>query len=333
MSWSKCVAILRSVRAANWMRCRSRKSRSTCSPSRSSPARPARIGTRRQLFELMRSAYPYRELTREEFDDVVRMLAEGFSTKRGRRGALIHHDAVNQRVRGRRGARLVALTSGGAIPDNADYRVVLEPSETVHRHGQRRLRRREHGRRHFPARQRLLANPARSTPAPCASKMRTDSRRASPSGWARRPGRTGELSRAVSDLRSRWRTRSQALRAQREVSRRCAVAAGGRTRSARDRARGSWRTTFRGDSPRARRHPFAANSSCWSGSSTSRAACNWSCIPRSAIRVNRAWGLALRKRFCRSFNFRIAGGGDRRRHRALARAPSIRFRWRTFSTI
>src|SRR5213082_1175759 len=83
-----------------------------------------------KLFDLVRSAYPYRNLTRQEFDDVLRMLAEGFSTKRGRRGALIHHDAVNQRVRGRRGARLVALTSGGAIPDNADYRVVLEPSET-----------------------------------------------------------------------------------------------------------------------------------------------------------------------------------------------------------
>jgi len=83
-----------------------------------------------QLFELMRSAYPYRNLTREAFDDVLRMLAEGFSTKRGRRGALIHHDAVNHRVRARRGARLVALTSGGAIPDNADYRVVLEPGET-----------------------------------------------------------------------------------------------------------------------------------------------------------------------------------------------------------
>src|SRR2546429_3317367 len=81
-------------------------------------------------FDLARSAYPYRNLTRQEFDDVLRMLAEGFSTKRGRRGALIHYDAVNQRVRGRRGARLVALTSGGAIPDNADYRVVLEPSET-----------------------------------------------------------------------------------------------------------------------------------------------------------------------------------------------------------
>src|SRR5437016_322780 len=78
----------------------------------------------------MRSAYPYRNLTRQEFTDVLRMLSEGFSTKRGRRGALIHHDAVNHRVRARRGARLVALTSGGAIPDSSDYRVVLEPSET-----------------------------------------------------------------------------------------------------------------------------------------------------------------------------------------------------------
>src|SRR5258707_1753948 len=82
------------------------------------------------LYDLMRSAWPYRQLTREEFDEVLRMLAEGFSTKRGRRAALIHHDAVNHRVRARRGTRLVALTSGGAIPDNADYRVVLEPSET-----------------------------------------------------------------------------------------------------------------------------------------------------------------------------------------------------------
>jgi ATP-dependent Lhr-like helicase len=82
------------------------------------------------LFELMRSAYPYRNLTRKEFDDVVRMLTEGFSTRRGRRSALIHHDGVNHRIRARRGARLLALTSGGAIPDNADYRVVVEPSET-----------------------------------------------------------------------------------------------------------------------------------------------------------------------------------------------------------
>jgi len=83
-----------------------------------------------ELFELARCAWPYRNLTRAEFDGVIKMLAEGFSTKRGRRAALIHHDAVNHRLRGRRGARLVALTSGGAIPDNADYRVILEPAET-----------------------------------------------------------------------------------------------------------------------------------------------------------------------------------------------------------
>ena len=80
-----------------------------------------------ELFELMRGAYPYRDLRREEFDECVRMLAEGFSTRRGRRGALLHHDAVNKMLRPRKGARLTALTSGGAIPDNADYKVMLEP--------------------------------------------------------------------------------------------------------------------------------------------------------------------------------------------------------------
>jgi ATP-dependent Lhr-like helicase len=82
------------------------------------------------LFDLVRSAYPYRDLTRREFDDVVQMLAEGFTTRRGRRGAHLHYDGVNRRIRGRRGARLSAITSGGAIPDLGDYRVVLEPTET-----------------------------------------------------------------------------------------------------------------------------------------------------------------------------------------------------------
>ncbi|HEY8006709.1 MAG TPA: DEAD/DEAH box helicase [Methylocella sp.] len=80
-----------------------------------------------ELLALLRRAWPYRNLTEADFYSVVTMLAEGFTTRRGRRGALIHHDAVNHRLRGRRGARLTALTSGGAIPDNADYRVLLEP--------------------------------------------------------------------------------------------------------------------------------------------------------------------------------------------------------------
>src|SRR5205085_6651142 len=80
---------------------------------------------------MIRDAYPYRNLEREQFDSIVRMLAEGFTTKRGRRSTYLHHDAVNKRLRGRRGARLAAITSGGAIPDTADYAVVLEPTDLV----------------------------------------------------------------------------------------------------------------------------------------------------------------------------------------------------------
>ncbi len=83
-----------------------------------------------ELFALSRGAYPYRALERAEFDEVVRMLADGFTTRRGRHGALIYHDSVNHLLRGRRSARLTALTSGGTIPDNADYKVLLEPQAT-----------------------------------------------------------------------------------------------------------------------------------------------------------------------------------------------------------
>ncbi len=84
-----------------------------------------------ELFALMSRAWPYRDLTRKDFDEVLAMVAEGFATKRGRRGALVHRDEVNRRVRGRRGSRMLAITSGGAIPEVADYKVVLEPDDTV----------------------------------------------------------------------------------------------------------------------------------------------------------------------------------------------------------
>ena len=82
------------------------------------------------LYALVRRAHPYRELSRERFDEVLEMLASGFATRRGRRGALLHRDRVHGKLRPRRGARLIAITSGGAIPDTADYRVVLEPQNT-----------------------------------------------------------------------------------------------------------------------------------------------------------------------------------------------------------
>ncbi|MGH7108137.1 MAG: hypothetical protein ACREFT_16700, partial [Acetobacteraceae bacterium] len=79
------------------------------------------------LFARFRSAYPYRDLPREDFDAIVEMLSEGVATSRGRSGALLHRDRVNGRVKGRRGARLAAITSGGAIPENANYSVIAEP--------------------------------------------------------------------------------------------------------------------------------------------------------------------------------------------------------------
>ena len=79
------------------------------------------------LFDRIRRAYPYRNLERAQFDTIVEMLSEGIAARRGRYGTYLHRDRVNGRVRGRRGSRLAAITSGGAIPDNALYTVVAEP--------------------------------------------------------------------------------------------------------------------------------------------------------------------------------------------------------------
>ena len=83
-----------------------------------------------ELFEMCRRAYPYRDMPRDRFDQVVQSLSQGFAPRLGRNGAHLHRDGINHRLKGRRGARLAALTSGGAIPDNADYDVVADPDGT-----------------------------------------------------------------------------------------------------------------------------------------------------------------------------------------------------------
>ncbi len=83
------------------------------------------------LFSLVRGAYPYRDLSRRHFDEIVRLLANGMNTRRGRGRAYLYHDRINHRLRGRRGARLAAITSGGAIPETANYTVIAEPEGTV----------------------------------------------------------------------------------------------------------------------------------------------------------------------------------------------------------
>ena len=80
-----------------------------------------------ELYETCRRAYPYRDLTRESFDGVVQVLSQGYAPRHGRARSWLHRDAIEGRLKGRRGAGIAALTSGGAIPDNADYDVVADP--------------------------------------------------------------------------------------------------------------------------------------------------------------------------------------------------------------
>jgi ATP-dependent helicase Lhr and Lhr-like helicase len=84
-----------------------------------------------ELFALARRAYPYRNLQRETFDSILEMLSEGIAARRGRYGAYLHRDRVNGKLRARRGSRMAAITSGGAIPDNSLYTVVAEPDGVV----------------------------------------------------------------------------------------------------------------------------------------------------------------------------------------------------------
>ncbi|PYQ39815.1 MAG: DEAD/DEAH box helicase, partial [Acidobacteria bacterium] len=83
------------------------------------------------LFAMARRAYPYRDLERKTFNEILEMLSEGIASRRGRYGSYLHRDRVNNKLRARRGARLAAITSGGAIPDNSLYTVVAEPDQVV----------------------------------------------------------------------------------------------------------------------------------------------------------------------------------------------------------
>ncbi|MCY4110335.1 MAG: hypothetical protein OXF96_00155, partial [Chloroflexi bacterium] len=85
----------------------------------------------RELFDLMRTAEPFADLARDDFDEIVEMLARGIGEGAGRSPPLIHRDRINGIVRGRRGARLAAITNGGTIPELGDYQVVAEPDDAV----------------------------------------------------------------------------------------------------------------------------------------------------------------------------------------------------------
>lgn len=248
-----------------------------------------------ELFQLVRSAWPYRNLSRSEFDSVRKMLADGFSTKRGRRAALVHHDAVNHRLRGRRGARLVALTSGGAIPDNADYRVILEPTETFVGTVNEDFAVESLAGDIFQ-----LGNASWRILRINAGVVRVEDAKGQPPGlpfWlGEAPARTSELSEAVSELRSEIGKR---LAAEADV---CA-----------------WlKEEIQLPAPAAEQiAAYFADSQRALGAIPSQDTLvlerffdesgGMQLVLHSPFgnRINRAWGLALRKRFCRSFNFEL----------------------------
>jgi ATP-dependent Lhr-like helicase len=249
------------------------------------------------LYELVRRACPYRKLARAEFDEIVRMLSEGYTTRRGRRGALIFHDGVNGQLRARKGARLTAVTSGGTIPDTADYQVLLEPEGiTVGSVNE------DFAVESLAGDVFQLGNTSYRILRVERSTVRVEDAHGQPPSipfWlGEAPGRTHELSVAVSRLR-------------REIEDR--LEKGGN-----DAARGWLTDTVGIDAQAAEQlvaYLAAARAALGVLPTLDRIvlerffdeAGGMQLVVHSPYgsRINRAWGLALRKRFCRKFNFEL----------------------------
>ena len=238
------------------------------------------------LYKLACSCYPFRNLPREDYEAIVTMLSDGIATARGRSGALLHRDQVNGILRGRRGARLAAITSGGAIPENANYAVIVEPEGRnigtldedyaiessagdiflLGTHSWR-IKRVENGR--------VRVEDAHGAPPNV------------PFWLGEGPGRSKELSAEVSLLR-------QAILHDPQAARQLLDEAGAKQAAAYVRA-------------------GAAELSALPSSTTVIAerffdeAGGMQLVLHAPFgsRITRAWGLALRKRFCRTFNFEL----------------------------
>jgi ATP-dependent Lhr-like helicase len=254
------------------------------------------------LFERVRRSYPYRELERARFDAVLAMLANGWNTSRGRRSALIRHDAVTRQVQGRKAARLISLTNGGAIPDNADYRVVLEPENThVGSVGE------DFAVESMAGDIFQLGNASWQILKVETGLVRVADARGQPPTipfWlGEAPARSDELSSSVSRLRA-------------ELSER--LEADGADASGLEQAQ-RWLIEERGLPPAAAEQlvDYLAAAERTLGALPTREtvvverffdeAQNTHVVIHSSFgaRVNRAWGLALRKRFCKTFNFEL----------------------------
>ena len=249
-----------------------------------------------ELFRRIRLSYPYRELSRSKFDEVIEMLAMGFSTSRGRRSRYLHHDAVNARVTARKGAKLTAVTNGGAIPDQFDYDVIMEPEG----HFVGTLNE-DFAFESLPGDIFQLGNTSYRILRVEQGKVRVQDAQGQPPNipfwFGEAPGRSDALSHAVSRLRQ---TINENLKQGMEAAQ-------------------SWLIKDLG-------LEAAAAEQLVSYLATTQAALG--CIPTQkdivferffdeagdqhlvihspyGSRVNKAWGLGMRKRFCKQFNFEL----------------------------
>ena len=250
------------------------------------------------LFALVRTATPYRDLPRAEFDALVAMLSDGIASPRGRHGTWLHRDRVNGVLRGRRGARLAAITSGGAIPDNANYLVVAEPEGTTVGTVDEDFAVESMAGDIF-----LLGTTSWRIRRVEAGRVRVeDARGAAPSVpfWlGEAPGRTRELSDEISELRERVAAPDDASRdgtdAVAFVARECGV-----DRSGAEQLVAYVRAGVAALGAVPSRRTVVAERFFDEGGGMQLVLH----APLGA-RINRAWGLALRKRFCRSFNVEL----------------------------
>ncbi|MCP5357900.1 MAG: DEAD/DEAH box helicase [Pseudomonadales bacterium] len=254
------------------------------------------------LYALVCRAWPYRDLKREEFNDIVRMLADGYSTRLGRKGAYLHLDVINNRVSARRNARLTALTNGGAIPDMFEYQVVLDPDDTVVGSLNE-----DFALETLPGDIFTLGSHSWQLLRVDGLKVRVrDAQGARPSipfWFGEGPGRTEELSTAVSTLREtidRFLCEDSAAAAVQWLSETLGLPASAAQQLVDYLQAGRnalevmpTRSTLVmerffdevGDMHVVIHSPFGS-------------------------RLNRAWGLALRKRFCRTFNFELQAAAN-----------------------
>jgi len=259
------------------------------------------------LYESVRRAYPYRNLERKSFDEIVEMLSEGIASQRGRYAAYLHRDRVNHVLRARRGARLAAITSGGAIPENSLYSVVAQPEGinvgTVDE---------DFAVESLAGDIMLLGNTSwRIRRVTSGSVLVEDAQGAAPNVpfWrGEAPARTDELSGHVADLREQISSLVPRSLSAPEKQDRADFA------EAVD-----WLKAECGlDQPGAEQavEYVAAGRAILGAIPTQKTVIAERFFDESGgmqliihapfgARINKAWGLALRKRFCRSFNFEL----------------------------